>query len=313
MEVNNQGVEANNVQNVNDAPLKKRGKSCWLIGIIIVIALILFGAGGAYAVYKFTNINLGPVSRILGPKLDSNCKYNDPDLCKFVNNWKNVEFMNMTSTYKDATGVDQKMSFMMQGKDKNQLTIWTNGNENYNTIFIGKTTYTKDYSDSKWFKYTALPTDTTNGQINNEFKFDEKAAQADDKTTYKKMGTEPCGKLTCFKYEVVSGTESDAHEFIYFDNKEYLMRKTRTEYSNGTVAEATIDYSKFTISEPTPVKEGDPLDSASVSPTAPIPSSVSSTNSNSTSNSVQNDTSAANDTPPADVSPQDETAVPLNE
>lgn len=283
------------------SPEPKKKTNCWLIGCIILVVLFLLGVGGAYAVYRFTKIQIPGVSSVLGPKLDPNCRYNDPNLCKFVNNWKTVDYMTMTSSWKDAAySTDVKVVFKIQNKKNTQMIIEQNGKETSNSIMIDTVSYTKDYSDNKWFKYTIDPIDNPNGSIAQDFNFDTKASDANDKTIYKSAGTEACGNLTCFKYEIIQPDGTDVFQFIYFDNKEYKLRKMRAEYSNKTIAESTISYDKFTISEPSPIKEGSPLGTI---PSAPTPSTSSQYgndyNANYNSNSeVVNDSSV--DTAPGD-------------
>lgn len=51
-------------------------------------------------------------------------------------------------------------------------------------------------------------------------------------------------------------TELNSKEYILFDDKDYLLRKTITEGPDNNLATSEFDYSKITISEPSPIKEG---------------------------------------------------------
>jgi hypothetical protein len=47
-------------------------------------------------------------------------------------------------------------------------------------------------------------------------------------------------------------------QYMWFDDKDYLMRKMLTEGKNGDVSESVYSYAKVTINEPSPIKEGMP-------------------------------------------------------
>lgn len=255
---------------VSTAPKKSK---LWLV--IVAVLLIVIG-GGYFAYSKFGNSGEGTLLPSLSSsKLNSSCKYNDPDLCKFVNNWKEVKNLTMSST-DNSGGKTTTSTFKMEGEDKSQIIMSESGKESYNAITIGNTTYTKDYSDNKWFKYTTKSEDIDDSDLNIDF--DDKAEEVEDKTTYEKVGKEACGKFTCFKYKVIDPAVTDSTDYIWFDDKEYMLRKTRNESKDGTISEATYDYAKLSISEPSPVKEGDPYSgltgSSTSAPSTPAPASI---------------------------------------
>ncbi len=284
------------------APKKSK---LWLI---IIIAVLVLGGGGYFAYAKISGGSL-KIPGLSSSKFNSNCKYNDPDLCKFINNWKEVKNLTMTST--DTTGGKTTTAvFKMEGEDNSQIILSEGGKETYNTVILGKTTYTKDYTDNKWFKYTPTATNTNISSEESRIDFDTKADSAEDKTTYKKIGKEACGSLTCFKYQVIDPAITDSTEYIYFDSKEYLLRKTRSEANNGNISEATYDYTKFTLPEPSPTKEGDPLSGLTESATT---TGVSGSNSTSTSTSTSSSSATDNVDYSGDegIGP-DDNAVPID-
>jgi hypothetical protein len=216
--------------------------------------------------------------------LNSNCKYNDPDLCKFLNNWQDVKYFtaNSTSTFE---GKQQQTVMKSINPDKFQMTSLAGSAENFNMISIGDTTYTKDYTDNKWLKVTSEKESDTVKSSKDEFDYNLE----EDKTEYKKIGTEACGKLTCFKYQVIDPEQADfnSKEYILFDNKEYTLRKTITEGPDNNIAIIEFDYSKISIDVPSPIKE----DASSSIPSAP--SSQSSSNNSSSLEQAINDASNA--------------------
>ncbi len=230
----------------------KKSNTCLVVAIILFIIFIVLAAGGYLIYKKGSGVLKSAVSSIT---LNPNCKQNDPDLCKFLNNWQSIDYFtaNSTSTFE---GKEQKSVMKSVGDDKFQMTNITGGSENYNMISIGNTTYTKDYTDGKWLKTTLEPTksDASATEIKDEFDFNVE----EDQTTYKKIGKEACGKLTCFKYQVIDPqmAELNSKEYILFDDKDYLLRKTITEGPDNNLATSEFDYSKITIIEPSPIKEG---------------------------------------------------------
>lgn len=229
------------------------------IGIGVVVILVL-GVGG----YLFTKNKKG-ASADLAMEVSSQsgpCKYDDKDLCKFITSWKNNKYYTVTSNG-TAEGKSYATVFKSAGDDRTELVMSEGETESYHVITIGNTTYTKDYSDGKWFKSVAA--DSVSQELESDFDFDEKAEKTEDTTTYKKIGTEACGKLTCFKYQVIMPENTETTEYIYFDNKQYQLRKMRSEAKDGPVSESTFDYSKISIDEPSPTKEGSSMPTTSSS------------------------------------------------
>src|SRR2546423_953467 len=102
--------------------------------IIIVIALLVLAGigGGVYAFSQKAKTDSSSPAAALVSKvasLNPNCKYNDPDLCKFVNGWKEHKNYTVTS---DSTTKDGKKStsvFKLEGEDKSQIVISEGGKE----------------------------------------------------------------------------------------------------------------------------------------------------------------------------------------
>ncbi|GEM_PF-818004 len=221
----------------------------------IVVAVLAVGAGGYYFYTKNQNgsqtkgssESTGGSSK----KVSDACKYNDRDLCKFVNTWSGVDKYTLkSSTTGEGGQVDS--TFMFDGKDKSQMMMVQNGTESFNVITMGNTTYMKDYADNKWTKTTYSPENSVTDDYN--FDFDSKAEQADDKTTYNKIGTESCGKFNCFKYQIIEPEQPDVTQFLWFDNREYKLRRLQFSSDDGTT-DMTVEYANVSIKEPSPIKE----------------------------------------------------------
>lgn len=220
------------------------------IAIIIAIVVAVLAGGGYFLASKNGTAPALPI----GPTLNPNCKFNDPDLCKFVNNWKDIKNYSVKST---STSKEGKFDSLVEisGQDKFHMVTSENNKESYNVITIGDTTYTKNYSDNTWWKQKQdKQVEDLKSKIEFKVEDNKDTQQVEDKTTYKALGKEACGSRNCFKYQVITPDAKSLTEYIWFDDKEYLLRKSRTE-DQGIVDEAEYSYDRINISEPSPVKE----------------------------------------------------------
>jgi hypothetical protein len=219
-----------------------------IVGIVIIVAVV--GFVGMRVFNKSSNSITGGVSNEIAKKIaEANCEYDDKDLCKFFVSFKEHKQYSMTTT---TTGEDAGTSVFETDNDKTHMQL--QGSMQYEVISQGRTTYTKDPSDGKWWKQTlpesqANPTDDAAPELE-----EPKAEETKDQTTYKKLGTEACGKLSCFKYEVIDPKNTDTKEFIWFDTKDYQLRKTRSEGAKS-VTEGVFEYNNVKVDIPTNVKE----------------------------------------------------------
>jgi outer membrane lipoprotein-sorting protein len=172
-------------------------------------------------------------------------KIDDDDLCKFFTSWKSSTKYRMI-----ATGDGQTSTFEIDG-DNSRISV--TGEMTYDVITIGKSTYTK--AGDVWYKQTIKdPEDDVSKEYKQDFTEPDESTPEADKTTYKKHGKEACGNLSCFKYEVVDPKQADVKEFIWFDDKDYQLRKVSHDGPDGK-SEMTFEYSNVSVKEPSPVKE----------------------------------------------------------
>lgn len=229
-----------------------------LIPIFIVALLLVAGFAG----WHFTKKDSSPASKAIKEAMVS-CNQNDKDLCKFIASWKENNYYTITATTESE---GQKQSFILRtiGNDRTHMISSGRNNESYEVITIDNTMYTKDPSDGTWWKQTLADDESKPGK---DFKVDfddpDKNTPEADKTIYKKIGKEPCGKLTCFKYQIIDPNAKDEQHFIWFDDKDYQLRRMTTEGPSGK-SEMAFNYDKFTIEEPSPVKDMPTAEAGSV-------------------------------------------------
>ncbi len=225
-----------------------------IIGVVVLIAAI---GGVGYYVFKTQKDKNGSASvnntlADAAKQLAANCGSEDKDICKFYASWKETKYYTITSeTVSD--GVKSTSIIKYAAPDKTHLSM--TGETPFEAITIGNTTYSKDTSDGKWWKQTFKPEDAEKYKGNLELDFSEPAGETAEtaKTTYKLIGKEACGNLECFKYQVID-EGADSTEYIWFDTKDYQLRKTLSESADGST-ESTFSYDKVDISEPSPIKE----------------------------------------------------------
>jgi hypothetical protein len=234
------------------------------IGLVIVIVLVaVIGAAAAFGVMNVMKAkdSGGGASLIPGKvTLNGDCEYKDPDLCKFVNNWQVGGNYTMEGTSKDGNETGT-VKFAVAGDDS-EIVFASQGKDVLHTITIGKTTYTKDITDGKWWK-------SENGDqpsFEEDFKLDPKEELSKpeaERTKYTKIGKEACGSLTCFKYQAQEPGDN-VNSFIYFDDRDYKLRRMVTTATldaagkDQTTSDLTMNYNKPSIKVPSPIKEGNP-------------------------------------------------------
>lgn len=233
--------------------------------LIVIIVVVVIGVG--YVLMQKSG--KAPVVPGLGSVgLNPNCKYNDPDLCKFFNKMMTGDMFKNgfsgTSTTTDKSGKKMVSRFESVGSDKTHMMTSENGKETFNFIKIGNASYMKDYSDGTWIKTVMEEPKTTEGKQTGGFSPEDmknmfsKEKTAEDKTIFKKIGKEACGPYSCFKYQSINPDMADITQYIFFDDATYTMRKTQTVSKDGMVTEFEFDYNPVSITEPSPLKASPP-------------------------------------------------------
>lgn len=188
---------------------------------------------------------------------------NDKNLCKFAASYnaKAAYKAVITSTSSDGTSTS---NLSTDGNDNTAMTISQAGNEVSASVVLNGDTYIKDETQNTWIKYpkdnTSKP-DTANPT--SDIKIDSSDLTAKNTITYKYISKEACGKLSCFKYQVVDTTQKDLTQYLWFDDKGYQLQKWSSSDSSGTT-EMVFTYAKVTITAPSPSKDFSAASSADI-------------------------------------------------
>lgn len=237
---------------------KRQGGFAHMMILVVVVVLAAVGGVGYYVMSKQKDSSSSSSKSTVSDKAVAdacNKSLNDKDFCKFASNWKGLEHYKtvITST---TGGVNSTMVMEVENEDKSKMTMTDNGKETAAYITIGKDNYTKDLTDGKWTKYTSAPTtDTDKVDIKDDIDVTDFDTTT-DKTEYKKIGKEACDNLTCFKYQIVDPEQPKLEQFIWFDTKDYLLRRLTTK-EGADLTDMKMSYDKVSISAPSPIKTAD--------------------------------------------------------
>jgi hypothetical protein len=227
-----------------------------LIGLIVVVVAAIGFAG-----YKVSNKNdkksVTPTAAVASNSAaESACnkEISDKTFCKFVSHFSLNSAYKATIASTDSSGMVSKVE--LQNDSKSNSTMVTkdaNGKETSAFITLDNSSYIKDESDNSWTKYTSsTATDTT--KPTSDIKIDTNDITSKNTISYKNLGTEACGKLTCYKYQVVDSANAGTTQYIWFDNKNYMMQRWYSKDANGTM-DMSFTYQSVNITAPSPVKE----------------------------------------------------------
>lgn len=247
----------------------ERGGLSPIIIIVVVVVLAAVGYAGwrVFSKKKSTTGN-GSSSSVSAPattaadkQLEDACmkEVNDKNLCKFASHFTLTTAYTMNYTTVDSSGTTTG-TFSTDGKNNSTMTTKQDGKETAAFISLNKDSYVKDEASGVWTKYSAQPSQTTpetNTNPSSDIKIDSKDITDNNKTSYKNLGKEGCGKLTCFKYQVIDTTTPNTTQYIWFDDHDYQMRRWYSKDENGS-NDMTLTYQAVNITAPSPVKEFNP-------------------------------------------------------
>lgn len=179
------------------------------------------------------------------------CPYDDKDLCKFMMNWKEApSYSSMMTTKEPGEAVTETEVKQADGGKRSSMIAKQGGKEISAFIQIDGTTYMRDYDANVWWKFPpqqAVAPESALPEV--DIKYDDSGEIEKDETVYEKLGKEACGDRQCFKYKVTDPANPEI-SYWWFDDKDYMMRKMRTESKDGGYFEMVITPGNVTIEPP---------------------------------------------------------------
>ncbi|MBI2588795.1 hypothetical protein HYW35_01090 [Candidatus Saccharibacteria bacterium] len=182
---------------------------------------------------------------------------NDKQFCKFAGAFASVTNYKAAVTAIDKTGQSASYDLAYDSKNNISMVLKLNSQEQANVIVYSGITYSKDYTDGKWFKYASADKNAPQAlDLKKEFLKSDFKNDKGEQLTYKNLGTEKCDKLTCYKYQESDPQKPTETDYLWFDTKNYLLRRVSVNDSKaGSNAEMTVTYGSVTISLPSPTKD----------------------------------------------------------
>jgi outer membrane lipoprotein-sorting protein len=185
-----------------------------------------------------------------------NDQLHNKDLCKFASNESQLDKVAFTATVTGSGSDGESVTIWSSDGHGNTTTVVTqSGKEVTSMIYLNNTSYIKDYTDGSWTRYkTSNSATPKESNPTDEIKVDSSDLTEKNTISYKSLGQEACGKLTCFKYQVTDTTQPSTTTFLWFDNGDYLLRRWQVNDGKNT-SDMTMTYQAVAIKEPSPVHD----------------------------------------------------------
>jgi outer membrane lipoprotein-sorting protein len=193
------------------------------------------------------------------PNISSACQkvFNDNKLCAFAEH-TNIDTISYIANGSAVEGSNSaKITFTVQHDSKNNIFLtYSDNGQQISVINFNGATYMQDGLNTTWLEYTnssaAASAGIPNPVGNFELKFDSSTGAG---ITAIKDGMTTCGKLTCYKYQIKDTSKPTTTQYVWFDNKDYLLREySFSNSSTGTSANINFVYGSVTIAAPSPVQ-----------------------------------------------------------
>ena len=180
----------------------------------------------------------------------SSCEatYHDATLCKFASSSTSLDKTSYTASLNVAQGdTTSTMTLASDGKGNTKLSGTTSGTT-FNSITLNNTTYVQANGSGPWIAY---PSGTSAPTSNPTSNMDIGVGNAG--ITFKALGTQACGSMTCYKYQVMDSATPSATQYVWFDNSDYKLREW--QYIDGSSSTTmNIAYGNVSIVMPSPVE-----------------------------------------------------------
>lgn len=228
--------------------------------LLIVVAIAVVALIAGYFLVKSGSVTVPGVSQLIAPRAtEKDFEFiSDPLIRKHFVAMANTTAYRIKSTSSGRGEPISTSEIQLTGTDfKYRATETQNGKEVSQIISIGDTIYLKDYADGKWWKQvqkSATPAPGASSEpvaTPTDFKQDFEKNQG---FTYKSLGQEACGSLTCYKYEEVDPKNAEAKRTFWFDTGQFLLRKEISGFGEFT-ATNEYSYDGINISAPSPTKD----------------------------------------------------------
>lgn len=222
------------------------------IMVLIAIVVLVIGLAVFTGVRRVQNNH-----RVANLETYDACRefIDDEPLCHFAaaNETSAIEnyVINSTTTNGSTTEIS---TLEVESADRLKSVTLIGPKQTEAYVVIEADTYVKDLSDGVWAHY-ADPEYEPSEPVVSTYDFTN-AASADVvefRDRYKQVTSEPCGQLTCYKYQVINPDDEMVETYVWFDDQDYLLRR-HLSISDGITVNNQFEYHDVTITAPSPVK-----------------------------------------------------------
>lgn len=225
----------------------------WIAAGVVILALIVLGVTGGSNKKSSSSPSLS-----LNKELQTKClaEVNDSKFCKFAATFANVGSYNATMTETTESGNTQaQISIASNGNSSMTVTQNAAGVSTTSKIVVyNGITYLQDPSDKKWLSYKAGDTNAPSiVDIKKEIAKGDFKNTSGQKDQYINKGTESINGKQCYKYQIIDPSQTSQTGYMWFDTKDYLLRKMTTKDASMDLA-MTFNYGSVNIAQPSPVK-----------------------------------------------------------
>lgn len=229
--------------------------------IIVIVIVVVIAAALGLAAWRLlgnkssttTSTNTSPSSQAVA-NVYTQCmtKFNDGVFCHAADVQSRMPFDKVASVITmttSDTSTTSNITISQDGKGNSSMTMTgTEGTSQF--VTYGGHNYAQPVSGGTWIDYGAdtssQPTDTSK---------DLSFLGSMLTVTIKNLGQQPCGSLTCVKYQISDSAQPSETQYVWFDTANYLMCEYQAN-SNGQGGSPTstmdmkMDYKAVTISAP---------------------------------------------------------------
>ncbi len=234
-----------------------------LPAVLFVVTLGILVAGG-YGVYRYTTGTVTLPMNMPGlpssqPKITEDMfkDVSDPLIRKhLVAQYSQPGFRMRSTSSGMGVSMENVMTYMMSEPLRYQTTTLSKDRVTADQISIGDAVYVYNVKTKTWWKQ--IVKDSLQADVDEENKIDlpkdaAEIASEVAKVTYKKLGEEACGSMTCYKYQEINTDYPEGTRTFWFDKQKLLLRKEQNGFGEFT-SESKYEYD-VTVKAPDGAKE----------------------------------------------------------
>lgn len=227
------------------------------LSLVLMLIAVIALAGGAYFFLqkKQPKMAENKEQKAAVQEMLADCKY-DKDFCTYMAaQAKAMSSGVIITTSSQVKNFGLSTSEMkIDGSENMEINSYKDSKLESSMIVFEKVTYIKN-TDGSWYSLnTPNPQDNEYSQGTIE-EFKNTYSEDNLDMQVKKVGSEPCGNLTCDKYEMINVIgEQSSTMYVWIDTKEHLARKMEFAFEGGS-STMEYKYEPVKIFKPSPIKE----------------------------------------------------------